>query len=69
MFVVIYQPTDQPVEIVSRGEGEISLKGEWIVDTGEHGEVATYDDLPEALSRVLDIRKKGGEACLAVIIE
>lgn len=57
MFVVIYQ-------------GSESTDGKWHVDTEkEEGKVATYEELETALARVKHIRQKGGEACLAVIIE
>lgn len=68
MFVVIYQGSEEPVGI-SQDQDGVSIVGKWQVDTEPEGKVATYEDIREALSRVEDIRKKGGEACLAVIVE
>lgn len=70
MFVIIYQPSDEPIKVVyNQANNESNLIGKWRVDTDEEGNVSTYEDLAEALERTLDIRKKGGEACLAVVIE
>jgi hypothetical protein len=68
MFVIIYQPTNQSVKLKREGRS-ISMVGKWIVDTGEDGQLVTEDDLATALSRVQDIRLKGGEAALATLIE
>lgn len=68
MFVTLYQPTDQQIQLKQDGN-ETHLLGKWQVDTDEEGNVVTEEDLEIALNRVKDIRKKGGEACLAVIIE
>ena len=68
MFVVIYQPTEQLTKMSTDSRGLTSI-GEWKVDTDSNGAVDTYRELFEALDRVVDLRSKGGEACLAVIIE
>lgn len=67
MFVILYQPTGLVKTVHTNNS--ISIKGEWIVDTEEDGSVSMIEDLETALSRVKDIRQKGGEACLAAIIE
>lgn len=64
-FVILYIGSNDSTTVLPDG----STKAAWKVDTGEQGEVASYDDLETALSRVKDIRAKGGDACLATIIE
>jgi len=68
MFVIIYQPSDEKVEVRREGN-ETFLVGQWKVDTCPNGQLITEDDLEIALERVKHIREKGGEACLAVVIE
>jgi hypothetical protein len=41
----------------------------WEVDTDEDGSLARYDDLETALGRVKDLRGRGVDACLSVVIE
>lgn len=68
MFVVIYKPTTDIVTI----DKHFNIKdgNPWRIDTDpETGSVDMYEELEEALDRVKDIRSKGGEACLAVMIE
>lgn len=68
MFVVIYQPTNKTTDVKFDKKG-ISLNGKWQVDTDEDGNVDSYEVLEWALDRVKQIRKQGGEACLAAILE
>lgn len=69
MFVVIYQGTEDLCSI-KVDETSIVTMGQWKVDTdADTGFVSTYTELQEALDRVNHIRKMGGEACLAAIIE
>lgn len=68
MFAILYQASDRDVEMSINDEGVI-IRGKWVVDTEDDGSVAMIDDLEIALSRVKDIRQKGGEACLVTIIE
>lgn len=69
MFVIIYQTEKTFDAKMVAGEVTFVAKGDWQVDTDEDGKVSTYDDLKTALDRVEYIRNKGGEACLACIIE
>lgn len=41
----------------------------WEVDMEEDGSLARYDDLETALGRVKDLRGRGVDACLSVLIE
>lgn len=69
MFAVIYQPSNEGAKCYVE-KGMLFSSGEWRVDTDpDTGKLETYDDLEIALDRVKNIRDKGGEACLSVVIE
>lgn len=68
MFCILYIPSDKVSLKVN--EYGIEVYGKWQVDTDDTtGTVAQYDDLEEGLDRIKHIRRLGGEAALAVIIE
>jgi len=68
MFVIIYQPSTGPVEVKRTATG-FQLKGHWLVGTEDDGSLAMIEELDVAVASVKDIRSKGGEACLGVVIE